>query len=109
MDIAGPKLRIEAVRAPEKYRLRPGDRLRLVADLDGPRPRIAFSFNFPEVVSQLRPGAEVSFDDGKATGRVVAVDDAGAEIEIVAARAKGLRLKPGKGVNLPRSNSSSRR
>ncbi|MGD9543647.1 MAG: pyruvate kinase [Methylocystis sp.] len=101
MDIAGPKLRIAAVRAPEKYRLYPGERPRLVACLDARSGPVAFSVNFPQVVSQLRPGADVSFDDGKATGRIVAVDDAGAEIEIIAARTKGMRLKPDKGVNLP--------
>lgn len=101
MDIAGPKLRIEAVRAPEKYRLHPGERPRLVARLDQHSGPIAFSVNFPQVVSQLRPGAEISFDDGKATGRIVAVNDEGVEIEIVAARTKGMRLKPDKGVNLP--------
>ncbi|MGD9540191.1 MAG: pyruvate kinase [Methylocystis sp.] len=101
MDIAGPKLRIEAVRAPEHYRLHPGERPRLVARLDERGGPVAFSLNFPQVVSQLRPGAEISFDDGKATGRIVAVDDEGVEIEIIAARTKGMRLKPDKGVNLP--------
>ncbi|MEF3367057.1 pyruvate kinase [Methylocystis sp. 9N] len=101
MDIAGPKLRIEAVRAPEKYRLHPGERPHLVARLDRRSGPIAFSLNFPQVISQLRPGAEISFDDGKAVGRIVAVNDEGAEIEIVAARAKGMRFKPDKGVNLP--------
>jgi pyruvate kinase len=100
IDIAGPKLRVEAVRAPDKYRLRPGDRPRLLANPKGARD-VAFSLNMPEVVAQLRVGADVSFDDGKARGRVVALVDGGVELEIVAARAKGVRLKPGKGVNLP--------
>lgn len=101
MDIAGPKLRIEAVRAPEKHRLHPGERPRLVAHLDKHSGPIAFSLNFPQVIAQLRPGAEISFDDGKAAGRIVSADDKGADIDIVAARAKGMRLKPDKGVNLP--------
>lgn len=101
MDIAGPKLRIENVRAPEKYRLHPGERPILVTRLDRHNGPVAFSVNVPKVVSQLFPGAEVSFDDGKALARVVAVNDAGVELEIVAAKDKGLRLKPGKGVNFP--------
>lgn len=101
MDVAGPKLRIEEVRAPEKCRLSTGDRLLLTAHLDRRGKEVAASLNFPQIVSQLQPGAEISFDDGKAVGRVVARDEAGVEVEIVAARAKGLRLKPGKGVNLP--------
>jgi len=101
MDIAGPKLRIEEVRAPEKCRLGTGDRLRLTERLEKRGKDVAAALNFPGIVAQLRTGAEISFDDGKATGRVVARDEEGAEIEIVAARARGLRLKPGKGVNLP--------
>jgi pyruvate kinase len=101
MDIAGPKLRIDAARAPDHYRLHPGERPRLVSRLDRRSGPIAFSLNFPQVVSQLRPGAEISFDDGKATGRVVATDEEGVEIEIIAARTNGMRLKPDKGVNLP--------
>lgn len=62
---------------------------------------LAFSVNFPQVIAQLRPDAEISFDDGKATGRIVAVNEEGAELEIIAARAKGPRLKPAKGVNFP--------
>jgi pyruvate kinase len=101
MDVAGPKLRVEAVRAPDKYRLHPGERPRLAVRLGKGSGPAAFTLNFPQIVAQLRPGAEVCFDDGKATGRVATVDETGAEIEIVAARTKGLRLKPGKGVNFP--------
>lgn len=101
MDIAGPKLRIQDVRAPEKCRLSTGDRILLTERLDRKGKGVAAALNFPDVVTQLQPGAEVSFDDGKATGRVLSRDEAGAEVEIVAARAKGMRLKPGKGVNFP--------
>ncbi|WP_457798069.1 pyruvate kinase [Methylocystis sp. S23] len=101
MDIAGPKLRVEEVCGPKKRRLWTGDRLRLTTRLDPRGEDVAASLNFPQIVSQLQIGAEISFDDGKATGRVVACDNEGVEVEIVAARAKGLRLKPGKGVNLP--------
>jgi pyruvate kinase len=100
MDLAGPKLRIDKVRAPEKYRLHPGERLKLVVDCASTTAP-CFSLTMPEVISQLRVGAEVSFDDGKAIGRVVAVEDKGVKLEITAARAKGLRLKTDKGVNFP--------
>lgn len=100
MDIAGPKLRIASVRAPEKHRLAKGDRIRIVSDLARGKG-VAATLNFPEIVSQLELGADISFDDGKAVGRVIASDENGAEVEITAARAKGLRFKPDKGVNLP--------
>jgi pyruvate kinase len=100
MDIAGPKLRIAAVSAPDKHRLQQGDRFRIVADLARSKG-VAATLNFPEVLDQLQPGVDISFDDGKAVGHVVARDGDGAEVEITAARAKGLRFKPDKGVNLP--------
>ncbi len=101
MDIAGPKLRLQEVRGPEKCRLFPGDRLRLVPQLGKRGKGMAATLNFPQVVAQLQPGAEISFDDGKASGRILSSDGEGAQVEITASRAKGLRLKPGKGVNLP--------
>jgi pyruvate kinase len=48
MDIAGPKLRVEKVAAPDKYRLHPGQRLSLLGGLDDARG-VAFSLNMPEV------------------------------------------------------------
>jgi pyruvate kinase len=101
MDIAGPKLRVEDVRAPDKYRLHPGERPKLTSRLGQGSGKAVFTLNYPQVVEQLRVGAEVCLDDGKARGRIIAVDETGAEIEIIAARTKGLRLKPGKGVNFP--------
>lgn len=102
MDIAGPKCRIARVKAPPKTRVARGDGAVLIADVtDKTREPIAFSLNFPELVEQLAVGAEVSLDDGKAVGRVTAKGPNRAEIEFFASREKGVRLKPGKGVNFP--------
>jgi pyruvate kinase len=102
MDLGGPKCRVERVRAPEKFRIRRGDRLALVARLDGKTGEpIAFTINFPQILDQLVLGADVSFDDGKAVGQVVDVGEGEVEIEVTAAREKGVRLKPDKGVNFP--------
>jgi pyruvate kinase len=102
MDIAGPKCRILRVKAPPKTRLSRGDRVVLVDELrEKTKEPIAFSLNFPELVDQLAVGAEVFIDDGKAAARVVSKGAGRAEIEIYAAREKGVRLKPGKGVNFP--------
>lgn len=102
MDISGPKCRIAAVEAPDKYRMNAGDRLTLVERLDrrqdGP---VAFTISFPEIVDQLEVGAEVFIDDAKAAARVIEKREGRAEIEIYAARAKGVRLKPDKGLNFP--------
>ena len=102
MDIAGPKCRILRVKAPPKTRLSRGDRVVLVDELrEKTKEPIAFSLNFPELVDQLVVGAEVFIDDGKAAARVVSKAAGRAEIEVYAAREKGVRLKPGKGVNFP--------
>ena len=102
MDIAGPKCRILRVKAPPKTRLVRGDRVVLVDELrEKMKEPIAFSLNFPELVDQLAVGAEVFIDDGKAAARVVSKSAGRVEIEVYAAREKGVRLKPGKGVNFP--------
>jgi pyruvate kinase len=102
MDIAGPKCRIQRVKAPPKTRLMRGDRVTLVEEVkEKTKEPIAFSLNFPELVDQLAVGAEVFIDDGKAAARVVGRNAGRAEIEVYAAREKGVRLKPGKGVNFP--------
>ena len=102
MDIAGPKCRIAAVRAPEKFRLHRGDRLTIERRLD-PRTtrRIAISLSFPQIVDQLVVGAEVFIDDGKVGARVVETSADRVEIEVFSAAPKGARLKPGKGLNFP--------
>jgi pyruvate kinase len=102
MDIAGPKCRILRVKAPPKTRLSRGDRVVLVDELrEKTKEPIAFSLNFPELVDQLAVGSEVFIDDGKAAARVVSKGAGRAEIEVYAAREKGVRLKAGKGVNFP--------
>ena len=102
MDIAGPKCRILKVKAPPKTRLQRGDRVVIVDELrEKTKEPIAFSLNFPELVDQLAIGAEVFVDDGKAAARVVSKSSGQAEIEVYAAREKGVRLKPGKGINFP--------
>jgi pyruvate kinase len=102
MDIAGPKCRILRVKAPPKTRLLRGDRVVLVDELrEKTREPIAFSLNFPELVDQLAVGSEMFIDDGKAAARVVSKAAGRVEIEVYAAREKGVRLKPGKGVNFP--------
>jgi pyruvate kinase len=102
MDLGGPKCRIRSVKAPPKTRLVRGERATLIDELkEKTKDPIAFSLNFPELVDQLAVGAEVFVDDGKAAARVVSKSAGRAEIEVYAAREKGVRLKPGKGVNFP--------
>lgn len=102
MDIAGPKCRIEKVKAEKERRVHRGDRLSVVKRIaSAGDDMVAFTLNFPRIIEQLVVGALIHIDDGKASGRVVSLFDGGAEIEIIAARPKGVRLKPDKGVNFP--------
>ncbi len=78
---------------PPKTRLMRGDRVTLIEEVkEKTKDPIAFSLNFPELVDQLAVGAEVFIDDGKAAARVVAKNAGRAEIEVYAAREKGVRL-----------------
>lgn len=105
MDIAGPKLRTEAVLCdPADARLRPGARFRLVAH-DAPYTggdiAVCAGVSAPEIVTRLRVGDRVSYDDGKIAGIVEHVEDGEAVIRVVQARPKGSRMKPEKGLNCP--------
>jgi pyruvate kinase len=106
MDIAGPKIRTDAVAAPKnsKGRLCPGDVFRLVgrgkprADDDVP---VAASVTLPEIVAQLETGQRVRYDDGRLEGVVESKNRNEAVVRVTAAKSGGTRLKAGKGLNLP--------
>ncbi len=104
MDIAGPKIRTEAVAIAGKKKLAPGDLLRLVAE--GP-PRLDAEASFsaavslPELVTRLSVGDRVLYDDGKLEAVVEAVAAGEALLRVVRAKAGGSKFKPEKGINLP--------
>lgn len=104
MDVAGPKCRIETLHAAsDKPRLFRGDRIAFVAGMAQARDgdTTIATISFPEVLAQLQPGREIWLDDGKLGTRIVAKDPGRLEAEVFSARAKGVRLKPEKGVNFP--------
>lgn len=102
MDVAGPKCRIETVRAPQKFRIQRGDRLTLAARLNGGvKTPVAITPTFPQVVDQLVVGAEVWINDGKIGTRVIEKAPGLAVLDVFSARSKGERLKPEKGLNFP--------
>lgn len=108
MDIAGPKIRTEAVLPMKKGkpdgRLKTGDRLRLVATGE---PRIddevpfSAAVSLPEIVTRLGVGDRIRYDDGKVEGVVESLAEGEAVIRVTHARAEGTKLKPEKGINLP--------
>ncbi|MGV1953504.1 pyruvate kinase [Agrobacterium vitis] len=103
MDIAGPKIRTEAV-AGEKRKLRVGDRLRLVAQ-GKPRPtedvEFAATVSVAEIVTRVAVGHRVRYDDGKLEGVVEETGPNEAVIRVTHTKTGGVKLKPEKGLNLP--------
>ncbi len=103
MDIGGPKCRIETVHIAEHQRLQRGDRFVMVRTLAQALPTddVIATINFPDILDQLEPGAEVWINDGKIGTRVVTAGGGRVELELHSARSKGERLRPEKGVNFP--------
>ncbi|MDH4441167.1 MAG: pyruvate kinase [Rhizobium sp.] len=105
MDVAGPKIRTEAVASAEKKaRLQVGDRLRLVAEGE-PRvddtARFSATVSLPEMVTRLTVGDRLRYDDGKLEAVVESVESGEAVVVVRRTKAGGTKLKPEKGVNLP--------
>lgn len=67
--------------------------------VDGGRPWIGCTL--PEALDGARVGDRIWFDDGKVGGVVSAVEDGELVVRIVEARSGGVRLRSGKGINLP--------
>jgi pyruvate kinase len=114
VDLPGPKLRTGPL-APQPtsdgkgdyLRLGIGDRLLLTRDagvtMSGPdeRPAARIGCSLAEAFTVTRRGHHVWLDDGKLGGVVETVDRDSIELRITSARAKGSKLRAGKGINLP--------
>jgi pyruvate kinase len=103
MDIGGPKCRIETVHAADKIRLLRGDRIVMVREMANATAAdlVIATITFPEILAELSAGKEVWINDGKIGTRVVAASAGRIDLEVTAARAKGERLRPEKGLNFP--------
>lgn len=105
MDIAGPKIRTQAVKAKGgRDRLRAGDLFRLQAE---GKPhvdediQVAATASLPQVVHRLRVGDRLRYDDGTLEGVVEAAGEGNALIRVTRAKGGVVKLKPEKGLNLP--------
>jgi pyruvate kinase len=103
-DIAGPKVRTGSVVVPpHRSRLCIGDELLLRKEAS-PGP-VSYPFqatcSLPAVFDLLKVGDTVSLDDGKLRGSVVRRVDGDAVVHIDQGRLKGVKLRPGKGLNFP--------
>jgi pyruvate kinase len=107
MDLAGPKIRTGNVRLPEGQErigedgmlaiVRPGSLDRIDVD----NQHFAIECTLPEALSAAKVGDRIFVDDGKLGGQVERVEDWGLLARVTSAAAKGVRLKPEKGLNFP--------
>lgn len=100
---------------PARLTLRPGDHLVLTSEAVPGTPAIVdesgrtmepaiISCTLPEVLSRVRQGEEVWFDDGRIGGIVDQVENGRLLIRIVSALPDGSKLGADKGINFPSSS-----
>lgn len=104
MDIAGPKLRISNVSSEHAHpAVHIGDEILLCRALPGsPRHGVTAVTCEPEsVLDHLQTGDAVSVDDGKLRGAITGASGDGFTVRFEHGRLKGVKLRPGKGINFP--------
>lgn len=104
MDIAGPKIRTGNVLTSPSTKAQVGDHIRLCT---GALPRVdeiahfSAAVSVPEIVTRLKIGDRIRYDDGKLEGIVEAVSPEEALIRVTRTKTGGTKLKAEKGLNLP--------
>ncbi len=110
MDLAGPKIRTAAILMPQGDTLNRGDRLAIIpagqlealtGTLDSEQLHFAVECTLPEILHSASPGQRLFIDDGKLGAVIEQVEDWGLVAKVASAPAKGLTLKPEKGLNFP--------
>jgi pyruvate kinase len=107
MDIAGPKIRTGAARAPEgRERILTGDLIAIVAEgafhrIDLAEDHFAIECTLSDPLINSAVGARVFVDDGKLCIRIERKTSWGLVGRVTSTSDKGLRLKPEKGLNFP--------
>ena len=110
MELAGAKIRISRViAAGDEAKVVADSRILLACDAASPtglvparQPATRLECTCPDSLDFLRIGDPVYLDDGKISGVVEAVAAGQALVRVVAtAKRKPVKLKPGKGLNLP--------
>lgn len=104
-DLAGPKVRTLDVHVRHDARLHVGERVALVRRLsDAKRDEAAMTCTIPEILDYLLVGDPVWIDDGKAGCMVERVDPKRIDLRITQAPERGIRLRPDKGLNFPKTH-----
>jgi len=103
MDIAGPKVRIASVEGADGKRVHLGDTFSLVAlsgRADDDRGLVAVCSEAVPL-ELLQKGHKVLIDDGKVVCVVAEKNNERVRLTVEAVRPKGVKLRPGKGLNFP--------
>jgi pyruvate kinase len=86
----------------QPLRVLPGARVRVLRQPEpDPAQVAAVGCTLPRALDHVEVGQRVWFDDGHIGGHVVAVDDAGIDVDIDHVKPGGAWLRAGKGINLP--------
>ena len=107
MDLPGSKMRTGRIGGEGSHRVRVGDRIRLVTALDDAEaspadgPKVVVEGPASILAPQLSVDDVVTYDDGKLEMRVVRIRAQEIVLEVTRAKAKGTKLRPGKGINTP--------
>jgi len=107
MDLAGPKIRTGKVRHPEGHeRIEKAAMLAIVPPGGLDRVHIhgrhfAVECTLPEALGATKVGDRLFVDDGKLSAEVERVEEWGVLARVTSVVARGIRLKPEKGLNFP--------
>lgn len=103
MDLAGPKLRVEAlsVKGGETDRLFEGDHFEVVEAFDRKPHLPQLRLSHPALIDAMAEGGALWINDGKLRARIISVSPGKVLAEVTATPSKGAKIKLEKGVNLP--------
>ncbi|MEY8371305.1 pyruvate kinase [Aerococcaceae bacterium 50-4] len=104
-DIAGPKVRIQAIYTTlQNPKLYEGDVFFLTSETtlkDFHDCEIVLSCPIPEIINDLKEEEAVSLDDGKILGQIQKVYPEGVKVKITQMASNGKKVKATKGINFP--------
>ncbi|TXE07823.1 hypothetical protein ES711_10350 [Gelidibacter salicanalis] len=106
MDLGGPKIRTLLTSEDVDFMLlNKGDTIEIIDDsLPHTKEIKQIRCTFPEIISKVKPGEPIYFDDGKIEGTITYVEDKKIGINITRCKLEGSKLKTDKGINLPETN-----
>jgi len=104
MDLAGPKMRTRIGKKRNRIAIEEGDTI-LLTDLEEVKSKLPIvQCSLPGIVTQLKMGERVIFDDGLIETEIIQRNTKGVELEVTRVSSKKPFLKTEKGINFPDSD-----